>query len=164
MGTNFYKIPTEDEMRARKELLIKRINEMELSADNIESEFHYIKTDLEYSQSSPWGEFLEDMKVHLGKRSAGWKFTWNFNGNKFYSNKEELLAFIRKGRVVDEYGAEMEVEEFIKMALEWGQSDGCSYNEDYARKNNLFGMDYVDPAQYDRTIDGLNVSAHKEFC
>jgi hypothetical protein len=29
METNFYKIPTEDEMKARKELLIKRINDME---------------------------------------------------------------------------------------------------------------------------------------
>jgi hypothetical protein len=128
MGTNFYRIPTEDEIRVRKELLIKRINDMELSIRNISDEFNYIESDYKYFHNSPWTEFLNEMKIHLGKRSAGWKFTWNFHAKKFYSNKEELLAFIRKGRVVDEYGDEMEVEEFIKMALEWGQSDGCAYN------------------------------------
>jgi hypothetical protein len=161
MGTNFYRIPTEEEMNVRKELLIKRINEMPLSPDNIERNFQSIVLDNipknipppdYFDAVSPWDEFLNDVKVHLGKRSGGWKFTWNFHNDKYYSNKEELLKFIRNGRIVDEYGDEMEIEEFIEMALNWGQPDGNIFNEEYAQTH---------PS---KIIDGLVVSAHTDFC
>jgi hypothetical protein len=164
MGTNFYRIPTENEMKARKERLLKHINKMELTPDNIESEFHYISAGESFSVASPWGIFIDDMKIHLGKRSSGWKFTWNFHNNKYYSNKEELFEFIRSGRVVDEYGTEIEVEEFIKMALEWGEPDGHVLNADYVMTHMATGLHCVTPKEYDRTIDGLNVSSHTEFC
>jgi len=174
MGTNFYKIPTEKEMNVRKELLIKRINEMSLSPGNIEGNFQSIVLDNNpkntplpdcFNTVSPWDEFLNDVKVHLGKRSGGWKFIWNFHNDKYYSNKEELLKFIRNGRVVDEYGDEMEVEEFIEMALNWGQPDGHIYNKEYFHNNppNLFPeMDMSE--HYSKIIDELVISAHTDFC
>ena len=170
MDTNFYRIPTEDEMNARKELLIKRINDMELTIANIEGEFCYIvpndtPNDVPfvncYSVISPWDEFLDEMKIHLGKRSAGWKFTWNFHKNKYYSDKEVLLAFIRSGRVIDEYGELIENEEFIEMALNWNQPDGYVFNAEYAR-NHGNGFKYGFEV-FDRTIDGLNVSESTDF-
>jgi hypothetical protein len=102
----------------------------------------------------------------LGQRASGWKFLWNFNDDKFYSNKEQLLKFIRSGRVVDEYGQLQDTEEFIKMALEWGQPDGKVLNKDYfdeqerlARYRPMISMkDY-----YDKEVDGLRVSKHTEF-
>jgi hypothetical protein len=164
MGTNFYRIPTEDEMAQRKKILIDRINDMELSPKNIESDFHYVKTKFEYIYDSPWDEFLDEMKIHLGKGSSGWKFVWNFHDNKYYSSKEELLKFIRSGRVIDEYGDLVPNEEFITEALEWGQPDGHVYNKEYLEKHPTM-FSHIDMSEhYSKIIDGLVVSANTEFC
>jgi len=40
------------------------------------------------------------------------------------TQKKNFLNFIRKGRVVNEYGEQIDVEEFIEMSLNWGQPDG----------------------------------------
>jgi hypothetical protein len=94
----------------------------------------------------------------------GWKFCWNFHENKYYSNKEELLEFIRGGRVVDEYGEEQEVEEFISMALEWGQPDGLVVNEEYELEEQKKGRRIFYGEKYwDRIVDGLRVSSSTEF-
>jgi len=179
MGTNFYRIPTEEEMSVRRDRLIHHINNMELSPSNIKSEFSYLSNSKEeialvptilldiiydWIKINPWDEFLNEMKIHLGKRSKGWKFVWNFNKNKYYSNKEELFAFIRSGRVIDEYGKLIPNEEFIKEALEWGQPDGHIYNEEYllTRPNRFSDIDMSE--NYSKIIDGLVVSAHDEFC
>lgn len=169
MGTNYYHIPTEEEMQERKARLQKRIEEMELTPGNIERRFstlpHKVHT---WDTESPWEEFTDAMVIHLGKRSGGWLFCWNFHNNKYYRDKATLLQFIRSGRVVDEYGEEQEVEEFIKMALEWGQPDGWRFDAFYVaeqRKNEARTGSYWDnPMYYDREIDGLRVSSSTDFC
>lgn len=162
MGTNYYKIPTESEMRERRARLEKRIAEMKMSPSDIESEFSTIPAG-EWEYDSPWSEFTADVKVHLGKRSMGWKFCWNFHNNKFYSNKKELLEFIRKGRVVDEYGREEPVEEFIKMALEWGEPDGWIHDAAYEEEQRKQGAHVWGTKYWDRIVDGLRVSNSTEF-
>ena len=168
MGTNFYKIPTDEEMRLRRAILLEEINNMELTPFNIESRFDSPISETSWERESPWDKFINDTRVHLGKRSGGWKFTWNFHDNKYYSNKEELLSFIRSGRVVDEYGEEQDCEEFIKMALEWGQPDGAVYNKEYTDKMRLGNKNYYpsadDTSYYSRIVDGLVVSSSTEFC
>jgi hypothetical protein len=124
MGTNYYRIPT---------------------ASEVERGFRYIETDSDLPHldiANPWDEFIEGTSIHLGKRSMGWKFCWNFHKEKYYKDKESLLNFIRSGRVMDEYGEEMNVEEFITMALEWGQPNGLVA---------------------DKEVDGLRVSSSTEF-
>ncbi len=152
-------------MSIRKEALMKRINDMELSPKNIESDFHYIQNgEYDWLSINPWNEFLDDMKIHLGKRSMGWKFVWNFHKNKYYHDKETLFAFIRSGRVVDEYGDLIDNEEFIKEALEWCQPDGWVYNSEYIKAHpNQFGT-FDMSEHYSRIIDGLVVSPATEFC
>jgi len=167
MGTNFYRIPTHEEMITRKMELLGHINGLDLSPHNIESGFKTISPRKEWEWFSPWEMFLEDTSIHLGKRSSGWKFCWNFHNNKYYSDKEELLEFIRAGRVVDEYGEEQNVEEFITMALEWGQPDGLIVNEEYRKKERSkgHGSFWLDNQRYDDLIiDGLRVSSSTEFC
>jgi hypothetical protein len=92
----------------------------------------------------------------------GWKFCWNFHDNKYYKNKEELLNFIREGRVVDEYGQQIDSEEFIEMALEWGQPNGWvadkEYFESIERTSFFNSEDY-----YDKEIDGLRVASSTDF-
>ena len=165
MSTNYYRIPTVDEMESKKEKLIKHIEDLILTPFNIERGFRVIQVD-EWSSESPWDSFIEDTNIHLGKRSSGWKFCWNFHNNKYYSNKEELLSFIRSGRIVDEYGEEQDVNEFILMSLNWGEPNGLVVNEEYRRKQRTNGMgSFFDRPEYDDLIiDGLRVSTSTDFC
>jgi hypothetical protein len=164
MGTNYTRIPLASEMDERKFKLIEDVTKLEFSPYNIEMEFNLPMED-SFDRESIWDKFINGTNVHLGKRSSGWKFCWNFNKNKYYSNKEELLSFIRSGRVVDEYGEEQDVEEFIKMALEWGEPDGLVANEDFRKEQRLKGMGsfFNDPKYDDLIIDGLRVSSSTDF-
>jgi hypothetical protein len=166
MGTNYYRVPTNEEMETRKQTLIGFVNNLELTPANIEGGFKFISPRKEWEWFSPWEMFLEDTNIHLGKRSHGWKFCWNFHNDKYYDDKETLLEFIRSGRVVDEYGEEQDVEEFITMALEWGEPNGMVVNEEYRRQQRLKGVgSFFDNPKYDdRIVDGLRVSTATEFC
>ena len=164
MGTNYYRIPTEEEIESRKQRLQSRIRTMHVDVNSIERGFRYIDNSKdEWSSLSPWDEFIEGTSIHLGKRSGGWKFCWNFHKEKYYKDKESLLNFIRSGRVVDEYGDEMDREEFITMALEWGQPNGLTVDAEYFEKNERMGW-MSNPSDYfDKEIDGLRVSSSTEF-
>ncbi len=167
MGTNYYRIPKAEEMETRKQTLIGFVNNLDLSPENIESGFKFISPRKDWEWFSPWEMFLEDTNIHLGKRSSGWKFCWNFHNNKYYSNKEELLNFIRSGRVVDEYGEEQDVNEFILMALNWGEPNGLVVNEEYRKSERVkgHGSFWLDSEKYDDLIiDGLRVSSSTDFC
>lgn len=165
MGTNYYRIPTEQEMEERQARLAKRIQKLELTPANIERRFSTIpitNPDYVWEHESPWDEFTDKTLIHLGKRSSGWKFCWNFNKDQFYSNKETLLEFIKSGRIVDEYGTELEAEGFIQMAMDWGQPDGLVADEAYMRdKEHYLGNNWKSYA--DLEIDGLRVSTSTEF-
>ncbi len=166
MGTNYYRIPTEDEIKIKHNKLKNDISNMDLSILSIESGFR-VSTDDMWNGENPWETFMDGNYIHLGKRSSGWKFCWNFHDNKYYSNKEELLSFIRSGRVINEYSEELTPEEFITMALEWGEPDGLVVNEDYRRKERAkgHGSFWLDNEKYDdKIIDGLRVSSSTEFC
>jgi len=146
MGTNYYRIPTQLEMEECKAKLIKDIADLDMSPLNMES---------------VWDRFTEGTSIHLGKRSGGWKFCWNFHDNKYYSNKEELIQFVLSGRVVNEYGDEIEPQEFLDMAFEWSQPDGLIIDEKWTRENSSW---LPNPQDYaDKIIDGLRVSISTEF-
>ena len=163
MGTNFYRIPTVKEVEDRRNKLMSEIRKMDMDPASVENKFRKPQED-SFDWISPWDNFIEGISIHLGKRSMGWKFCWNFHENKHYSSKEELLGFIRGGRVVDEYGEEQEVEEFISMSLEWGQPDGLVVNEEYELKEQEKGRRIFYGEKYwDRIVDGLRVSSSTEF-
>ena len=166
MGTNYYRIPTNGEMEDRKRKLILDITDIDLSPSSIECGFRKAIDD-QWNSASPWDTFIDGTNIHLGKRSSGWKFCWNFHNNKYYSDKESLFEFIRSGRVVDEYGEEQDVEELITMALEWGEPNGLVVNEEYRRKERTkgHGSFWLDNEKYDDLIiDGLRVSSSTDFC
>ena len=68
--------------------------------------------------------------------------------------------------MVDEYGEEWDPEEFIKMALDWGQPDGWVHNEAYEKEmQKTTGRTFFwGPQYWDRDVDGLRVSQSTEFC
>jgi hypothetical protein len=119
-----------------------------------------------WNGENPWETFIKGTTIHLGKRSMGWKFCWNFNDNKYYTNKEELLSFIRSGRVINEYSEELTPEEFITMALEWGEPDGAIYDKEYRMKewDKGYGTFFRSESYDDKIIDGLRVSSSNDFC
>ena len=163
MGTNYYRVPKSHEVVEKMQKLNMRIGEMDVwSASEAKNQFRTIPV-TEYQYMTPWDEFVDDLSIHLGKRSSGWKFLWNFHDNVHYTNKEELLDYVRTGRIVDEYGMEIDPEEFLKMALEWGQPDGAVFNEEYEKKKPNPGRFFHGPEHYDLDVDGLRVSRSTDF-
>ena len=162
MGTNYYRIPTSAEMIRREQRLRMRIDEMDtINPREISGGFRTISVG-EYPYAiAPWAEFVEGTKIHLGKRSSGWKFIWNWNDGKHYKTKEELFKFILSGRIVDEYGTFIKGQEFIDMALEWGKEDGWD-NETYYQNHPEHKVSWRD-GKYEEYIDGLRVSTSTEF-
>jgi len=68
MGTNFYRIPSEDEIQERKDRLQVRIVGLKLNPSLIECGFRYIEIHNDFSKMSPWDEFIDGTRVHLGKK------------------------------------------------------------------------------------------------
>ena len=125
MGTNYYAriLPTKE----RKEKLKKLIDEDKL--DEI---------------ANLYQELYVDSEIHLGKRSAGWKFLFNPNYEKYYPlTKEGLLNFLKQDNIIiyNEYfkcnngkyedsddtdSASEEYlwtpEQFMEMAINWGNN------------------------------------------
>ncbi len=164
MGTNYYRIPTESEIETRKQRLQSRIRTMPMSPSSVERDFRFIDNpNDEWSSLSPWDEFTEGTTIHLGKRSSGWRFCWNFHNNRYYQDRASLLAFVRSGRVVDEYGESWDTERFIEMALEWGEPDGLVADAEYFNTTNHHAWMSNPEDYYDREVDGLRVSASTEF-
>ena len=168
MGTNYYRIPKSKEMTERYQKLHDRVARLDwINPSLIERNFCDIEDPKDsWSKLNPWDEFTYEANIHLGKRSSGWKFCWNFHKDKYYQDKETLFEFIRSGRVVNEYGEELEVNEFIVMALNWGEPDGLVLDQDYRKEQRSKGMGtfFDDPKYDDRIVDGLRVSSSDDFC
>lgn len=163
MGTNFYRIPKESEMKERKEKLEARIKEMKIDVKNIDLRFRTIKSDSNlpfWDTIDPWDEFIEGISVHIGKRSGGWKFLWNWNDSEHYDTKEELFSFIRSGRIIDEYGKLVDSEEFIEMATNWCLDgwDNEKYLEEHPDHRNPFWS-----GTHEEYIEDLRVSSYTDF-
>ena len=150
-------------MEDRRDRLRVRLIGLKMTPDLISDSFRYIDDpEDEWSPMNPWDEFIEGSNIHLGKRSMGWKFCWNFHDNKYYSDKQQLIDFIRSGRIVDEYGAEESPQEFLDMAFSWGEPDGLTVDAEYYKNNERSSM-FNDPKYYDKEIDGLRVSSSTDF-
>ena len=91
MGTNFYRIPSVKDMEVKKNLLLTRIRQINLTAESIFKRFSIDKNSNTLEYVTPWDEFIDGVEIHLGKRSMGWKFLWNFHDKKYYTNKGQRI-------------------------------------------------------------------------
>jgi hypothetical protein len=161
MGTNFYRIPTASEIEQRKNRLQSAIRKLDVSPRAINQGFSIENPD-SWDRYSPWDEFTMDTLIHLGKRSMGWTFTWNFHKNKYYSDKASLEEFVRSGRVIDEYGEEISPDEFLEMAYNWCP-DGWD-TQTYYKENPPNRASWIDYSKYaDTYVDGLKISSSTDF-
>lgn len=78
---------------------------------------------------SKYNEMISDIipeKVHLGKRSHGWQFLWDFhNGRYFKANLESIKEFLKDKIIVDEYGGVFSLDQFLDDEI-----GHCLYNAD----------------------------------
>ena len=162
MGTNYSRIPRKEEISLKREKLLRDIRVLSLSPEEIEMDFRSIDKG-GFEKWNPWEEFTVGTNVHLGKRSGGWKFCWNFHKNKYYSNKEELIKFVLSGRVVNEYGEEIDTWEFLDMAFSWGEPDGLIVDKEYLENKERPNWMSNPEEYYDKIIDGLRVSSSDSF-
>ena len=159
MGTNYSRIPKSKDIAYKHALMVEKIMKLDIwDAANVNNHFRVIEN--EFGRTSPWEEFTDELTVHLGKRSMGWKFLWNFNEDKFFKDKESLLEFIKSGRILDEYGDELSQDEFIEMSFSWGQEDGFD-SESYYLKYPESRNSWSKPERY---VDGLRISDSTDFC
>ena len=159
MGTNYSRIPKSKDIAYKHALMVEKIMKLDIwDAANVNNHFRVIEN--EFGRTSPWEEFTDELTVHLGKRSMGWKILWNFNEDKFFKDKESLLEFIKSGRILDEYGDELSQDEFIEMSFSWGQEDGFD-SESYYLKYPESRNSWSKPERY---VDGLRISDSTDFC
>lgn len=68
--------------------------------------------------------------VHLGKRSAGW--TFSFQGSETIRNFDDWCRLVRSAsRIEDEYGTPIDAEEMIEEAATWGVGTGKRHADLY---------------------------------
>ena len=53
--------------------------------------------------------------IHLGKSSAGWQFTFQYNGGRLYKNVREMKRWLSGKVIHDEYGQLVTHADFWKM-------------------------------------------------
>lgn len=104
MGTNFY--------------LKRKINEStkKVLKDCID------KDDIDTVRS-----ILNDYKdIHIGKRSAGWKFLWDAHYFKYFKpNKKSIFDWLKSGDIYNEYNEKFTFNQFINDELKNCLDKGC---------------------------------------
>lgn len=149
MGTNFYyKIPIKPREVKKLRDAIKPI----MDFDDFRDLFNAI---------------IEGHVIHLGKRSAGWQFLWNFNNGKYFeANLQSIKDFLKDGGgfIEDEYSETFTLEEFfedeIKACL-YKDEDHCDMTSYHIKYPNE--PIYCDPTGYEFQSDGLRFSKFTEF-
>ena len=152
MGTNFYcrKINRKHRKMFSKDL--SALNEhVSLNIDNPEINF-----------LEEVNRFISDYcnfekEIHLGKRSYGWQFLWDYHDGKYFnSNLDSIKEFLSQDDIIiyDEYGNFYEVEQLFNNELA-----NCLYKD--ATHND--GMDGEYSEYYFKSEDGLRFSKFEDF-
>lgn len=91
-----------------------------------------------------------DGDIHLGKSSAGWQFSFQYNGGQYYKNVKEMKAWTKDKVIYDEYDAPVQYEDFWKMVKAKQKKSNLNHAE-YVKENH--------PSHTDNfVIDGYSFS------
>ena len=151
MGTNFYyNIPIKERDK-------KALHEMVDKLPNIDIDD--IKDNLE--------EIEKGHSVHLGKRSYGWQFLWNYHKGELYdASLKSIKKYLKDkgGTIMDEYGAAFTIEEFfndIKNSLykDENHCDAYQYHQKYPNEPLYYN---ISDHEF-QSKDGLRFSKHEDF-
>ena len=127
MGTNYYRIPTTDE-------LTKSLTKVKSSITSLlkDVNFDYFL----YQDELVNIENLLPKKVHIGKQSVGWQFLWNHNNWNYFKDKESLLGYIGNGTIIDEHGRYVSHDDFLLIALNTKGWTSETYSRAYDSRSN----------------------------
>lgn len=149
MGTNFYyKIP----LSKRK---VKELQDLITEDPNFSNFQEQLK------------EVEENHCIHLGKRSAGWQFLWNYHNGKYYdASLESIKQFLLTGGgyIESEYAEKISVDTFfdeeigISLYKDDKHCDLASYYEKYPKEQRC-----CNPTDEEFSSDGLRFSRYTNF-
>ena len=150
MGTNFYyRIPVQKRT-------IKELKSM-------------ITEYLDFSELKDCLEEIEKSHlIHLGKRSYGWQFLWDFHEGRHYgANLQSIKNFLEQsgGRIEDEYGDVYTVDQFFNEEIKsflYKDKDHCdaySYREQHPEEPHYYSID-----DHEFVNDRLRFSKDEDFC
>lgn len=81
-------------------------------------------------------------KIHIGKRSGGWRFHWDHNYFKFFKpSKESLIEWLKSGQIVDEYGEEFTFDQFWNKEIAnflYKGYDMDSYAKEHPEEHSIY--------------------------
>lgn len=146
MGTNvyFYKKLSED--------VKNQILEELKSSDGLE----VMKNRLSYCED----EYPEYKSVHVGKRSAGWKFLFAHEILDYCKpNKKSICDWLSTGIVENEYGKILTPEEFWKEYVEDFQN-GMNLEDYYKKHSEDIKYSY---GSTEKMINGFRFTSHKYY-
>lgn len=137
MGTNFYyRIPLK---KREKDILHKLVDEL----PNIDT----------YEIREKLDEIDNEHDIHLGKRSFGWQFLWNFHNRKFYDTSlKSIRSFLENGggTIFNEYGEQFSVEDFFGDEIK-----DCLYQDEKHCDARLYHINHPEEPMY------YNIGAHE---
>ena len=111
MGTNFYCKRINQEKRDELKLKFNELYEELLkSIDDVYSNFKTILNNF------IWDNENLEQEIHLGKRSYGWQFLWDYhNGIYFQPTLKSIKEFLSQDGIViyNEYGEKFTLDQFI---------------------------------------------------
>lgn len=121
MGTNFYcKRPVSKENRKK---IVEQINHLIKEVENENNNVNLQDIFLAYRENI---DTLLPEQIHLGKRSYGWQFLWDYHNGKYYDeNLESIKIFLEDKIIYDENDEVFSLDDFLNDEL-----GGCLYNKD----------------------------------
>lgn len=165
MGTNYYAsiMPPSDKIDALCDAL-----KHQRGPHDIQRQVNSLFGNFNVEDGEPSGNI-----VHLGKRSAGWKFLWNPNiylikhshciyddDGKFLSvrrdpnqawylyplTKQGIIDFVMRKdiQIFNEYDEHQDKDEFLKMAFEWDGWDSKTYLKEHPEDAWTCRGEYID--------------------
>lgn len=152
MGTNFYCRKID---RKHRKMFSDDLNELSqyitYNIDNIELDL--VEKVKEFIESN---SDLEE-EIHLGKRSYGWQFLWDYhNGKYFKPNLESIKNFLSQDDIAiyNEYGEHFTVDQLFNDELN---------NSLYKDSTHDDGMNGGYSEYYFKSEDGLRFSKFEDF-
>ena len=147
MGTNFY-CKTKFTTKQRD----KVINSLESIIRNLKNNNfneYNLKVDIENTT-----KVISKSIIHLGKRSAGWQFLWDYHDGKYFKpTLESIKDFLKDKDIFNEYDEHFTLEQFINDELKQSL---------YKDKNHNNGIDGEYSSHY-FISDGLRFSKFENF-
>lgn len=153
MGTNFYlrKKLTSEESREIFKFIKSKYEEFDSQVIKNIYGIDYALDDFIYEVKEFTRQYINE--IHIGKRSFGWQFLWDYHGGKYYrASLEDIKKFLSNPdyEIVDEYGETFTFEQFFNEEV------GKSL---YEGKNGLEeGL-----SSYFFISDGLRFSSYEDF-